>query len=137
MINSIKKPEHLGDRLRAFIKQNGIKVAEVAEVFNVARPSVYDWMNYGRMDKIHYGKLVQWSKLPIEYWLDIPVQNFSQQSDNQVSDQKAIYMTPRLRSLIELFEAVTKADQDEIMRSLAEKKQGYEALISELLSKRA
>lgn len=135
MIETTTKPNHMGHRLKLFMDENKIKVKEVAEVFNVERPSVYDWIKFGRIDKRHYGRLVEWSKLPIEYWLDIP--KLRPKLENEVRENDAVYMTPRLRTLIELFESVTKADQDEIVKSLTEKKQGYEALIKELLEKRA
>lgn len=135
MIEPLKKPEHIGDRLKLFMDEHQIKVKQVAEIFGVERPSVYDWLKFGRMDKKHYATLVQWSKLPIEYWLGMPIQ--SNINDNEVREPTGAYMTPRISALIQLFNAVTKADQDEIIRSLNEKKQGYDALFRELLEKRA
>lgn len=137
MIYDVKKPQHIGDRLKLFMEENKLDEQQVADYFGIKRPSVYDWIKFGRMHKRHYGKLAQWSKLSVEYWLGIPVQNITHNTEHQVSENKTPYMTPRLTALVELFESVTKADQEEVIRALTEKKQGYEALIKELLEKRA
>lgn len=123
---------HIGHKLKAHMEANQIKVAEVAAVFGVKSPSVYDWINFGRMDKKHYATLVKWSGMPIEYWLNIPHQMSRPEGQLVVHEEQPIYMTPRLRTLIELFQAVTRSDQDQLINELQEKRQRYQELIEEL-----
>jgi predicted XRE-type DNA-binding protein len=116
---------HIGQKLKAHMDANQIKVAEVAAVFGVKSPSVYDWINFGRMDKKHYATLVKWSGNPIEYWLNIPHQIQRQENPFMVQEEQPIYMTPRLRTLIELFQSVTRSDQEEVINALQEKQRHH------------
>jgi transcriptional regulator with XRE-family HTH domain len=61
-------------------------------------------------------------------------------TNHRVHDSNTDYstaMTQRHRVLVELFEALPKSDQDELIKSLEDKKQRYQALLVELLSKKA
>lgn len=48
----------LGDALAVAIEKKGVSKADVARAFGIKGPSVYDWINHGRIGKQHLGKLV-------------------------------------------------------------------------------
>lgn len=64
-----KTPEHIGDRLRREMEKRPMTPTEVAAVFGVKNPSVYDWMKFGRIAKKHIPKLVEVFGHTAEWWI--------------------------------------------------------------------
>ncbi|MBB2918305.1 helix-turn-helix domain-containing protein [Cupriavidus alkaliphilus] len=62
-------PEHIGARLLAEMQERNLSHADVAAMFGVKPPSVYDWINYGRMAKKHLPKLVEVFGHSVNWWL--------------------------------------------------------------------
>ena len=77
---------HIGKKLEQEATRKGLKPADVAKIFGVKPPSVYDWYEHGRMHKKHYPALLQWSDKPIEFWLGIPA------SHNKIEEPTATYI---------------------------------------------
>lgn len=65
-----KEPEHIGNRLRAEMNKRKLSVAEVAKRFGVKAPSVYDWLNFGRIAKKHLPKLVAEFGHSMQWWIE-------------------------------------------------------------------
>lgn len=63
---------HLGIKLKAEAERLKLKPAQVAELFKIKPPSVYDWYTTGRIHQRHYLKMVEWSGKPLEWWFDFP-----------------------------------------------------------------
>ena len=65
----------LGQKINAVMREQGFEgdYARLAKVFNVKTPSVYDWIDHGRLGKERYAKLVEWSERNLDWWFDIPV----------------------------------------------------------------
>lgn len=61
--------EHIGDRLRREMDRLGLTPTEVANIFGVKNPSVYDWMKFGRVAKKHIPKLVEVFGHTAEWWI--------------------------------------------------------------------
>lgn len=122
----------MGAKLQQEAERLGLKPAQVAELFDVKPPSVYDWYEHGRIHKKHYPKLVEMSGKPIHWWLDFPGENV------QIAEEPAQYSgtDPRHQVLLQLFEGLPSKDQDELIRTLTEKKQHYDAVIEELTTRR-
>lgn len=107
-----------------------LKPAEVAEFFGVKPPSVYDWYEHGRIHRKHYQKLVELSGKPLSWWLEMPELMVSESIPRYGADD------PRHSTLLLLFDGLPAKDQDELIRTLTEKKQHYDSVIEELLSRR-
>lgn len=127
----MSQKNHIGEKLRQEAEKRGLKPAQVAEIFGVRPPSVYDWYEHGRIHQRHYPTLVEWSGLSIEWWLDIAPSHRVEEPARPYAD-----LDPRQKALLELFEGLPSADQDELFRTLEEKKQHYEAVISELTARK-
>lgn len=128
----MSEKEHIGRKLQQEAEKRGLKPAQVAEIFGVRPPSVYDWYAHGRISQKHYAKLIQWSGKSIEWWLDLP-------DEHQAREEPARYgaMPPRHKVLLDLFEGLPSSEQDALIRTLEEKKQHYDAVIAELTARRA
>lgn len=61
---------HIGQKLQRQAERLGLKPSQVAELFGVKSPSVYDWYAHGRIHKKHYPVLVAKFGQPLEWWLD-------------------------------------------------------------------
>lgn len=123
---------HLGAKLKQEAERLGLKPAQVAEIFDVRPPSVYDWYEHGRIHKKHYPTLVEMSGRPIQWWLDFP------KDVARVAENTATYggEDHRHKVLLELFDGLPSKEQDELIRTLTAKKQHYDAVIEELLQRR-
>lgn len=53
----------LGQKINALMREKGIAgdYAAIARAFDVKTPSVYDWIDHGRLGKDRYLALVKWS----------------------------------------------------------------------------
>lgn len=128
----MEKELHIGIKLQQEAERLGLKPAQVAEIFGVKAPSVYDWYNHGRIHKKHYPKLVEISDKPLTWWLDFP------DDRNKCREDQPAYTdaNPRHQILLDLFEGLPTKEQDELIRTLEAKKQHYDAVIEELLARR-
>jgi len=123
---------HMGAKLKQEAKRLGLKPAQVAELFDVKPPSVYDWYEHGRIHKKHYPMLVEMSGKPIQWWLDFPAEAPGV-AENQPTYGVADH---RHNVLLELFDGLPSKEQDDLIRTLTEKKQHYDSVIEELLNRR-
>ncbi len=121
---------HMGKKLMEEARRLNLKPAEVAEFFGVKPPSVYDWYEHGRIHRKHYQKLVELSGKPLSWWLEMPELMVSESIPRYGADD------PRHSTLLLLFDGLPAKDQDELIRTLTEKKQHYDSVIEELLSRR-
>ena len=64
----------LGQKINALMREKGIcgDYRALANVFDVKTPSVYDWVDHGRLSKDRYAALVKWSGRSLDWWFDIP-----------------------------------------------------------------
>jgi len=67
----------IGIKINMIMLEKGIpgEYAALASVFGVKPPSVYDWIDHGRIGKNQYQQLVDWSGRPLEWWFDIKNNN--------------------------------------------------------------
>lgn len=123
---------HMGEKLENEAKRLGLKPAQVAQVFGVKPPSVYDWYEHGRIHKKHYPTLVEWSRKPLSWWLDFPIESA------RAAEEPAAYGAKdhRHNTLLQLFDGLPAKEQDELIKTLTEKKQHYDAVVTELLQRR-
>lgn len=122
----------MGVKLKQEAARLGLKTAQVAEMFGVKPPSVYDWYEHGRIHKKHYPMLVEMSGKPIQWWLDFP------NEERGVAQERPAYEEEdhRHKVLLDLFDGLPSKEQDELIRTLKEKKQHYDSVIEELLARR-
>jgi len=61
-----------GRKLNEVMREKGIAgdYSTAATVFGVKTPSVYDWVDHGRIAKRHYKTLAEWSGRPLEWWFE-------------------------------------------------------------------
>lgn len=125
-------PMHMGAKLKQEAERLGLKPAQVADKFGVKAPSVYDWYEHGRIHKKHYPTLVEMSGKPIQWWLDFP------KEDLKVAEERPLYLEPdrRHQVLLELFDGLPSKEQDDLIRTLTEKKHHYDSVVEELLLRR-
>jgi hypothetical protein len=70
LISAMNSGGHIGQKLQRQAERLGLKPSQVAELFGVKSPSVYDWYAHGRIHKKHYPVLVAKFGQPLEWWLD-------------------------------------------------------------------
>lgn len=130
----MKTASHMGEKLQQEAENKGLKPAQIAAIFDVKPPSVYDWYAFGRIHKKHYPKLVEWSGKSIGWWLDFPQPSASP----MVQSANANYVEddPRHKVLLELFDSLPASEQTALIQTLTQKKQHYDLLIEELLQRR-
>ena len=58
----------LAQKLKAAMLDKGVKPAELAREFGVKAPSVYDWLEFGRIAKKHIPKLAEYFGKPVGWW---------------------------------------------------------------------
>ena len=90
--------------------------AAVASAFGVATPSVYDWIDHGRIKKDRYRQLVEWSGRPLDWWFDIEPASTATPAINQNGAPYVVLRTanwPFTKSY-ELFSKLSDADQARI-----------------------
>ena len=132
LISPMTEDRHMGVKLQQEAIRRDLKPPQIAEIFEVKTPSVYDWYAHGRIHQRHYAKLVAWSGKPITWWLDLP------HDEHRVSEPDAAYTVrpTRHKELIELFDGLPKQEQDALMQTMAEKKRLYDEIFEELLTRR-
>jgi hypothetical protein len=132
-IHNMNSTEHLGTKLKEEARRLGIKPVQVAEFFGVKAPSVYDWYEHGRIHKRHYAKLVEFSGKPLYWWLNFPVTALG------VTESASLQWpsgNAKHQRVLELFESLPTQEQEELLDSLAKKKEHYDAVVEEMLLRR-
>lgn len=66
----VKHPPPIALKLDAEMERLGTTIPEMAALFGVKVPSVYDWLNFGRIAKKHLPRLAQWSGRQIDWWIN-------------------------------------------------------------------
>ncbi len=127
------KTTHLGEKLKQEMARLGLKNAQIAELFGVKTPSVYDWIQFGRIHKKHFPQLVKVFGRPLSWWLNSPPEDELEAGGHAATNDPS---SPRHRVLIDLYESLPKKEQDDLIRSLEEKKQHYDAVIEELTARK-
>jgi hypothetical protein len=61
---------HIGKKLQRQAEARGLNQSQVAELFGVKGPSVYDWYKHGRIHNRHLPTMVAEFGKPLEWWLD-------------------------------------------------------------------
>lgn len=60
---------HIGHRLQEEMEARRLSAAEIARLFDVKPPSVYDWIRHGRIAKKHIPRLTQLFGHSADWWL--------------------------------------------------------------------
>lgn len=108
-----KDQEHIGDRLRAEMQRRSLTPVQVANIFEVKSPSVYDWLDSGRIAKKHLPKLVSEFGRSVEWWIT------GQESlTTQSNVQETQILNSRERCMLELFSSIPKDEQEAMLRLL-------------------
>lgn len=63
--------EHMGKRLAKAMLNKGVDKNAVAKEFGVKVPSVYDWLEHGRIAKKHIPKLQEYFGGSLDWWLGL------------------------------------------------------------------
>lgn len=69
---------HIGQKLKDMAESKQMTIPEVAQVFGIKPPSVYEWYSTGRVAKKHYAQLVKWSGKSLNWWFDVPESQHAQ-----------------------------------------------------------
>jgi transcriptional regulator with XRE-family HTH domain len=56
-------------KLKQCLEETGISKKQLADHFGVKAPSVYDWVNFGRISKSRIPELAKYFNKPIGWWL--------------------------------------------------------------------
>lgn len=72
-------------------KQMTADYGALARAFSVATPSVYDWIDHGRISKERYRQLVEWSGKPLDWWFDIPMTSIPSSDPMVIHQDAAVY----------------------------------------------
>lgn len=84
----------LGQKINAVMAEKNMAgdYAQLAQIFEVATPSTYDWITHGRLGKERYKRLVEWSGRSLNWWFDIPAgYEQAQQASTQVGESVSVY----------------------------------------------
>lgn len=65
----MQSSKDLAEKLKFQMGVRKTKPPELAELCGIKTPSVYDWINYGRIAKKHIPKLAEFFGTPLAYWL--------------------------------------------------------------------
>lgn len=73
-----------GRKLNEVMREKGMAgdYAALAKIFNVKTPSIYDWLDHGRMSKKRYATLQTWSGRSLEWWFGQEHMGSQQADDN-------------------------------------------------------
>lgn len=100
---------HIGDRLRDEMQARGMSVSEVATLFGVKAPSVYDWLNFGRIAKKHIPQLVEVFGHTADWWIT---------GEESAKGNASPGFPPRLIRLAKVLEGRSDEEIDRIARAL-------------------
>lgn len=83
----------LAAKLKEQMAAKGTEPPELAQLCGVRVPSVYDWMNYGRIAKKHLPKLAEFFNTGLAYWLG-------------AEDEEEEDLNPLERQLLQLYRSM-------------------------------
>jgi len=98
----MQSSKDLAELLKAQMAAKGTKPAELAELCGVKAPSVYDWINYGRIAKKHIPRLAEFFGTPLGYWLG--------------SDEDEDDLNPLERQLLAMYRAMGPDFKDRLLQ---------------------
>lgn len=110
-----KDQKHIGVRLRAEMQRRSLTPAQIAEIFEVKTPSVYDWLNFGRIAKKHLPKLVNEFGHSVEWWI---TGQESLTTSHQGNIEGARFLNSREQCILDLFSSMPKGEQEAIIHFL-------------------
>lgn len=93
--------KELAEKLRATMEAKGTRPPELAELCGVRVPSVYDWMEHGRIAKKHLPKLAEFFGTSLGFWL-------GEEDDEDLN--------PLERQLLTLNRSLPEEMKDELLR---------------------
>jgi transcriptional regulator with XRE-family HTH domain len=91
----------LAEKLRNAMAANEVTPTQLAKEFGVKPPSVYDWMQFGRVAKKHIPKLAEYFGKPVGYWL---------------GDEEEELLDDHERQLIALFRDLPAEARDKLLQ---------------------
>lgn len=62
--------QQIATKLQQFLRETGITPTAIANACSVSRQAVQGWKKTGRIDKMKFQRLVQFSERPMTWWLD-------------------------------------------------------------------
>ena len=101
----------LAEKLRVTMEEAGMKPAALAKACGVKTPSVYDWLEHGRVHKRHLKTFARIFGKPLGYWLD------DESEDDLAPDERQILaayreLSERMKArLLEDAEHLKKLDE--------------------------
>lgn len=111
----------IGLKFHKVMEEKGIVAdyAAVARAFGVATPSVYDWIDHGRIGKDRYRQLVEWSGRQLDWWFDIAPSTAEPAATPQIQQNGVPYVILRTANWpftksFELFSNLSEADRARI-----------------------
>lgn len=129
----------LKDRMRKALDESKMNASELARKTNVSRATVSLWLN-GQTQQLEGENLTRAaSALEVDaHWLATG-EGAAQSSitAKPVEPDAQAALSPRKQALLGLFDGLTETQQQELIRDLKEKKQQNDALLTELLKRRA
>lgn len=125
--------QHLGVKLKAEMDRLKLKPPAVAKAFGVAVPSVYDWINEGRIAKRHYGKLVEVFGRPLEWWFEMGTMGGAIVARDSAGQA---HLRPDEAELLELYNFMTEVDRQALLASLGEKRNTFMVMFDEIMRRR-
>lgn len=93
--------KELGEKLRGAMEAKGTRPPELAELCGVRVPSVYDWMEHGRIAKKHLPKLAEFFGTSLGFWL---------------GEEDEEDLNPLERQLLTMHRALPEEMKDELLR---------------------
>lgn len=103
----------LGDAVGAAITLKGVSKAEVARHFNIKGPSIYDWIDHGRVGKRHLTRLV-------EYFSDVVgPEHWGLSNSSQIGGPSPLELTPDEKTILTHYRNAPSFGK-EILRGAAE-----------------
>lgn len=110
-IEAMEISGHMGQKLQHEAARLGLKPSQVAQIFGVKPPSVYDWYAHGRIHKKHYPVLVEKFGKPLEWWLDFGPKAAQPVADYNVKPlTNPIDLSPEALLLARLFDMIPARD---------------------------
>ncbi|WP_252499240.1 transcriptional regulator, partial [Escherichia coli] len=117
-----------------------VRVAVVADVCGVSQRAIYKWMDNGKLPRTEYtGETIpRREKLRELATLIGTTPTYLLGEDTEESGQVRFYqeLNPRQKIIIDLLDELPDSETDELLKTLEEKKQKYNAIYEELARKK-
>lgn len=108
----------LGSALAVAIEKKGVSRAQVARDFGIKGPSIYDWINHGRIGKQHLARMVAYFSDVVgpEHWGIEPSLHFpAPVSSRETADS---YRVAQLDAEADMGEGVINSDYPDVVREI-------------------